>query len=217
MTMTHDEIRQHAAEIASERARDVDLHRVGHLLRAARTAGWTRTHETNDQHLAWEWTRDGARLYLSSDGDGWAAIGLTYPRPGRSPLGLDAEIADLDHLTGILATYGLLPTPSVMAAEHLRGPWMAVLSDTDGTVYPTVAAAIENLGEEEEVEIAVVRGTAAPTDGERPGRHACGDAAYEIECYLIDPDDPSVGAEARYAQAQAMAAGLNAAAGSEDR
>lgn len=30
--------------------------------------------------------------------------------------------------------------------------------------------------------------------------------------YLDDPDDPSVGADARWAQAQAMAAGLNATA-----
>lgn len=101
----------------------------------------------------------------------------------------------------------------------LRGPWIAVLAENDGFVYPSVADAIESLGEDEEVEIAVVRGTAMPNDRDgttgvllrRPGSCHCGDIAYEIECYLVD-DDESVGAAARYAQAQAMAAGLNAAA-----
>lgn len=105
--------------------------------------------------------------------------------------------------------------------EHLCGPWVAILSDDSGFVFPTVEDAIESLGGEEEVEIAVVRGSAMPNDRDgttgvllrRPGSVMSGDVAYEIECYLIDPDDPSVGADARYAQAQAMAAGLNAAAG----
>jgi hypothetical protein len=102
--------------------------------------------------------------------------------------------------------------------EHLRGPWLAVLSDDSGFVYPTVDDAIDTLGEEEEVDIAVVRGSAMPNDRNgttgvllrRPGSVMSGDVAYEIECYLVDGDS-SVSAAARYAQAQAMAAGLNSA------
>lgn len=108
-------------------------------------------------------------------------------------------------------------------SDHLRGPWVAVLSDISGFVFPTVTDAIESIGEEEEVEIAVVRGSALPNDRNgtsgtllrRPGSFSAGDLAYEIECYLVDPDDESLGAEARWAQAQAMAAGLNAAGGGD--
>jgi hypothetical protein len=104
-------------------------------------------------------------------------------------------------------------------SEHLRGPWLAVLADNHGFVYPTVEEAIESLGEEEEVQISVVRGTALPNDRnwttgvlERlPGSHHSGDVACEIDAYLVDPDDESIGARARYEQAKAMAAGLNAA------
>jgi len=106
--------------------------------------------------------------------------------------------------------------PTVSISEHLRGPWQAVLAEPDGHVHASVEEAIEELGEEEEVDIAVVRGTAVPTirDGglRRPGSYAEGDVAHEISCWLTDPDDESMGAAARWAQAQAMAAGLNAAA-----
>ncbi|MFC7276250.1 hypothetical protein ACFQS1_19835 [Paractinoplanes rhizophilus] len=45
-----------------------------------------------------------------------------------------------------------------------------------------------------------------------PGSYQSGDVAYELDdVWLVDPDDPSVGAEARFIQAKAMAAGLNAA------
>lgn len=106
-------------------------------------------------------------------------------------------------------------------SEHLRGPWKAVLATTDGFVYPSVAEAIETLGEEEEVQISVVRGSAAPNDRNGttgvlhrlPGTVHAGDVAYEVDAYLVDPDDESLGAHARYEQAKAMAAGLNATAG----
>jgi hypothetical protein len=103
--------------------------------------------------------------------------------------------------------------------EHLRGPWVAVLTDRSGFVYESVAVAVEDLGEDydEEVEISVRRGSAAPADRfgnlRTPGSYSTGDLAYETEAYLVDPGDASVGAEARYVQAQAMAAGLNAAGG----
>lgn len=106
-------------------------------------------------------------------------------------------------------------------AEALRGPWLAVLADRDGFVYPTFAEAMENLDEDEEMMIAVVRDSAMPTDGGDPeqlrmaGTYNAGDLIFEVDAYLIDPDDESLGAEARYAQAQAMADGLNAAGGAK--
>lgn len=105
-------------------------------------------------------------------------------------------------------------------SEHLTGPWRAVLHDTDGFVWPSVDEAIEDHGDDEEVTVAVVRGSALPNDRDgttgvllrMPGHRLSGDVAHEVDCYLVDPDDESTGAAARFAQAQAMAAGLNAAA-----
>lgn len=98
-------------------------------------------------------------------------------------------------------------------SQHLTGPWQAVIS-SGGDAYDGVRTALIELGEEGEVDISVRRGTAAPDDAYLPGSHHTGDVAYELEnVYLVDPDDASVGAEARFAQAQAMAAGLNAAGG----
>lgn len=97
-------------------------------------------------------------------------------------------------------------------SKHLRGPWVAVMSDRYGEIYPDVETArVNGL---DEVEIAVVRGTAAPQDGvSLPGSYSSGDVAYELTDVWVDDDgDPSVAAEARWTQARAMAAGLNAAA-----
>jgi hypothetical protein len=106
--------------------------------------------------------------------------------------------------------------PETEPSEHLRGPWQAVLAEEDGTVYPTVEEAIEYLGHDGEVQISVVRGTAAPTghDGtlaRLPGTVNAGDVACETDAYLVDEDDESLGAHARFEQAKAMADGLNAA------
>lgn len=102
--------------------------------------------------------------------------------------------------------------------EALRGPWLAVLSDRSGFVFDSVEDARESV-EDEEVTIAVVRGSCMPNDRNGttgvllrlPGSYQTGDRAYEVEAYIDDPDDASIGADARYAQARAMAAGLNAA------
>lgn len=102
--------------------------------------------------------------------------------------------------------------------DHLRGPWRAVLANRDGFVWRTYADAVENLADAEEMTISVVRGTALPVEDEEGGEargagtYDAGDLIFEIDAYLVDPDDDSCGAEARYAQAQAMADGLNAAA-----
>ncbi|WP_431977622.1 hypothetical protein [Micromonospora haikouensis] len=110
------------------------------------------------------------------------------------------------------------PTSQDNAA--LRGPWLAVLADRHGTVYPTYAEATRRLPDDAEMTIRVVRGDAMPVDDpDGEGMHLSddsfhyGDQAYEIDAWLVDPDDESVGAQARYAQAQAMADGLNAAGG----
>lgn len=105
--------------------------------------------------------------------------------------------------------------------SHLRGPWVAVLADDDGDVYATFDDAVTELGPDwsTEMTIRVVRGTALPTEGltdealRLPGSYSTGDVVLDLDdVWLVDPDDDSIGAEARYLQAQAMAAGLNAAA-----
>lgn len=107
-------------------------------------------------------------------------------------------------------------------AKYIRGPWLAVLTDSHGFVYSNFDVALEELGEDhdDEMTIAVVRGTALPVEQDpgdgsvlrMPGSYSTGDMVFELDdVWLVDPDDNSVGAAARYAQAQAMAAGLNAA------
>lgn len=99
---------------------------------------------------------------------------------------------------------------------------MALLAARDGWVFESFEAALAELGEDhdEEMTIRVARGTALPAelvDPEHdvprlPGSYSCGDVAIDLDdVWLVDPDDASIGAEARYIQAQAMAAGLNAA------
>jgi hypothetical protein len=111
------------------------------------------------------------------------------------------------------------PTPPTKSAEHLRGPWQAFIADRDGFVYDSVADALENIDDpDDEIRITVVRGSARPNDrsGDRlrlPGSSFCGDKAYELDDVYLADDDESVSATARFAQALAMAAGLNAAGG----
>lgn len=107
--------------------------------------------------------------------------------------------------------------------DPLRGPWQAVIADRWGFVYTSVEDARDNVEDPEaELTIAVVRGTAAPDDRggttgcrlRMPGSWLTGDMAYELDDVYLD-HDPSIAAAARWAQAQAMAAGLNAAAGQD--
>ncbi|MFG2046182.1 hypothetical protein ACGFIW_01960 [Micromonospora sp. NPDC048935] len=101
----------------------------------------------------------------------------------------------------------------------LRGPWVAYLADSDGFVYESVADVIADLGDEEEVRIGVVRGSAAPTERDGglrlPGTNKVGDRAFEVEVYVDGEGDNADSAVTRYAQALAMAAGLNAVSGHE--
>jgi hypothetical protein len=110
---------------------------------------------------------------------------------------------------------------STQPNENLTGPWVAVLADTYGFVYESVADARENADHAagREFGVSVRRGTAAVIEpagdrGRLPGSYHSGDLAYELDdVWLDDADDQSIGADARFAQAQAMAAGLNAAGG----
>lgn len=106
--------------------------------------------------------------------------------------------------------------PDQVKRHALQGPWQAVLADSYGFVYESVADAQENADDpDDEFTITVVRGGALPHNDSGcrprlPGSYHSGDKAYELDdVYLDDPDDPSIAAEARFAQAQAMAAGLN--------
>ena len=91
-------------------------------------------------------------------------------------------------------------------ADALRGPWTAVLSDGDGFVYGCIAH-VEN---GDYVNISVVRRTAAPVDDRLPGSRDPRDVLFEHDTF----DAPEDGAEIaeRWAQAQAIAAALNALA-----
>ncbi|XTZ17073.1 hypothetical protein ACQSSU_06750 [Micromonospora echinospora] len=97
--------------------------------------------------------------------------------------------------------------------DHLRGPWLAVLADHTGDVYPTFALAADVLVPETQMNIRIVRGSAMPVGDDDYMRLAdeydAADEIFEIDAPLIDDDYPSVGAQARYAQAKAMADGLN--------
>lgn len=104
--------------------------------------------------------------------------------------------------------------------EHLTGPWVAILSDSDGFVYESVADLRDSAEDPdgEMFEISVRRGTAAvirPAGdrGRLPGSCRSGDVAYELDDVWLNDEDDSIGVAARFAQAQAMAAGLNMAGG----
>jgi hypothetical protein len=110
----------------------------------------------------------------------------------------------------------------VKRSEHLRGPWLATLSDRAGFVYDSVADARGNADDpDDEFSVSIVRGTAMPDDRSgcrlrMPGSYSAGDQIFDLDdLYLDDDGDESVTAGARFAQAQAMAAGLNAAGGAE--
>lgn len=96
--------------------------------------------------------------------------------------------------------------------------WVALIADPYGFVYESAEDARENAEDPkgEEFEISVRRGTAAALRpaGDRPrlpGTYLSGDMAYQLEDVWLDDVDETVGLAVRFAQAQAMAAGLNAA------
>lgn len=100
-------------------------------------------------------------------------------------------------------------TPATEAtADTLRGPWHAVLTTDDGFVIDN----LDGLNPDDEVSISIRRGTSLPDeDGHAPGGGFSGDMIELWEHLYVEDGDPSTDAPARWAQAQAMAAGLNAA------
>lgn len=96
-------------------------------------------------------------------------------------------------------------------ADALRGPWQAVLIDGDGYVIDNMS----DLHPHQEVSISIRRWSALPTGpvGEQrlPGTCRSGDVIELWDYLYVEDGDPSTDAPARWAQAQAMAAGLNSA------
>ncbi|MEU4640870.1 hypothetical protein [Micromonospora sp. NPDC023814] len=141
-------------------------------------------------------------------GNAWSFQYAAVDRPALDEVGM-VELLRLEW-----------PTPAEDAiTEALRGPWLAVLADRTGAVYPTYAEAAKVLFDDTEMTIQVVRDSAEPVDDEDaegmrlPQQYFAGDLIFEIDAFLVDEEDPALGAKARYAQAQAMADGLNAAGG----
>jgi len=93
--------------------------------------------------------------------------------------------------------------------------WQAVLATLGDDIYPSVEDARNDLDDDEEMTVWVVRTRVVASKiriGElrRPGAHQSADVASSVDCFLTD-DDESVSAAVRFAQAKAMAAGLNTA------
>jgi hypothetical protein len=92
--------------------------------------------------------------------------------------------------------------------DHLREPWKAVLADEDGDILD----GLDGLDPDNEVSISIRRGTALPDErGALPGTYKSGDIIELWDFLYVEDGDPSTDAPARWAQAQAMAAGLNSA------
>lgn len=96
----------------------------------------------------------------------------------------------------------------IFAATHLRWP--------DGRLHPSSETTTATVRESDcrEVTVSIVRGAAAPIGGDGgwnrlPGTYRSGDVAHTEDIELDHGDDDSVSLETRWAQAQAMAAGLN--------
>ncbi|GGM26643.1 hypothetical protein GCM10011608_09350 [Micromonospora sonchi] len=97
-------------------------------------------------------------------------------------------------------------------------PWVAYLASVDGWVYQSAEDAADDLGGDGEVRIGVARGTCAPIEDDGglrlpDGVHMAGDQVFELELYIDGEGNEAESAAVRFAQAKAMAAGLNAAAG----
>jgi hypothetical protein len=102
--------------------------------------------------------------------------------------------------------------PDTTTANALRGPWTAVLS-TRGDIVDDLTELLPDA----EVDISIRRGSARPDDdGYLSGTCYSGDVIRLWENLYVEDGDPSTDAAARWVQAQAMAAGLNAGQGQTD-
>lgn len=159
-------------------------------------------------------TSDGSWRVGYNDDDQHPYHLITVATVPKESAGGGRELAEWfagsrDDMNALLAVIDQLHRPD--------GPWLAVLADRHGDIYPTFTEAAEVLPDDAEMMIRIVRGTALPVadefgDGLRVAtEYNVGDLAYETDAYLTDPDDLSQGAKVLYARAQAMAEGLNAA------
>jgi RNA polymerase-binding transcription factor DksA len=145
-------------------------------------------------------------------GERWPCPTFTWATQDRSPLACwDPKDDGRDEDSAPIVDEDGLDEDRAEKADA-DGPWKAVLHDRHGFVYRCVEVAIEELGEDEEIEISVVKGTAAPVNDQMPGSWHSSDVACRNEdVYLVDPDDPECSAGVAYERALAMAAGLNRA------
>lgn len=98
-----------------------------------------------------------------------------------------------------------MTAPDVTAA--LRGPWQAVLTCSNN--YAQAIASLDEVGPDDEVNISIRRATARPDrSGFLPAVPDPDDVIELWDDLMVEDED----APARWPQAQAMAAGLNAAA-----
>lgn len=96
-----------------------------------------------------------------------------------------------------------------VTVNHPQGPWTAVLSQ-----HGDILDNLNGLRPDDEVDISICRWSAMPDeDGILPRAYASGDVIELWDDLYVEDGDPSTNAAARWAQAQAMAAGLNAAGG----
>jgi hypothetical protein len=100
--------------------------------------------------------------------------------------------------------------PDTVTADALRGPWQAILSTGADLID------LADLEPADEVDISIRRGTALPVKDDDgceylPGTCNSGDVIRLWDDLYVEDGDPSTDAPARWVQAQAMAAGLNAA------
>lgn len=94
--------------------------------------------------------------------------------------------------------------------KHRAAPWKAVLAQ--GAEILEGPDPLGGLDPGAEVDISIRRASALPdADGFLPGSYATGDAIDLWQDIYVEDGDPSTDADARWAQAQAMADGLNAA------
>ncbi|MEU5946274.1 hypothetical protein ABZ793_12015 [Micromonospora sp. NPDC047465] len=105
------------------------------------------------------------------------------------------------------------PTEDSNTADALRGPWQACLTDDYGFVLDN----LDDSDPADEVRISIRRGSALPKDRHGnlrlPGTCLSGDVIDLWDGIYVEDGDLSTDAAARWAQAQAMADGLNAAGG----
>jgi hypothetical protein len=139
-----------------------------------------------------------------------ATVNIVGVEPGNpdayySTIVIDDGTRTYGAISGVFPAPGVTITPATEdVAEAPHGRWVATLSGPDGTVYPDLATLSRHVAWPE---IAVVRGSAAPTDGRMPGDYQHTDVLYSKSGLDIsDPED----AAREWARAQAVAGAINA-------